>query len=501
MFQIEKIVIWFRKNFTRTDVLLIIGLIAAYFITRLINLDKYPIFSDEGIYIRWAKVAWKDASWRFISLTDGKQPLQTWGTIPFLKLFPTNALLAGRLFSVTTGFVALAGIFTLLFYLFNKKTAYVGSLLYIVTPYFVFYDRMALVDSGVNAGFIWMLFFSILLAKTRQIDVALLFGFVTGFSLLAKSSVRLFVGLSALAPLLFINKKSDSFIKSINYYILFSVSVVIGLLFYNVQRLSAFFHYIAQKNTTFVMSTSEFLTDPFKVIFVNLRQIPLYVFWELGWLIVPLAFLGYYLLIKNNRRLGIYLLIWLILPYIMVAFVTKVLFPRYLIFFASLLLITASYFIAELKSKTIFLIILAGLSLYQLIYSSSILFNPARLNFPEVDRGQYVEGSTAVWGAQDLVSYVREKSKAKQVLLLGEGDFGLVADVLRVFVNEGDQIEVKGLWPFEEKDIFEYQKVNDRKVYMVFAQRKEFPVNWPIRLVQKYTKPGNREVLYLFEYK
>ena len=35
-----------------------------------------------------------------------------------LKLFPQNALLAGRLFSVASGFVALSGIFVLLFYLF-----------------------------------------------------------------------------------------------------------------------------------------------------------------------------------------------------------------------------------------------------------------------------------------------------------------------------------------------------------------------------------------------
>ncbi len=84
-----------RKNITRTDLLLIGGIIAVYVFTRLYRLDNFPIFSDEGIYIHWAKTAWHDAAWRFISLTDGKQPLQTWGTIPFLKLFPNNALLAG----------------------------------------------------------------------------------------------------------------------------------------------------------------------------------------------------------------------------------------------------------------------------------------------------------------------------------------------------------------------------------------------------------------------
>src|SRR3989339_1338800 len=143
MFDIFKILDFLKKTFTRKDVLLIILIASLFFLTRLINLDQFPIFSDEGIYIRWAKVAWHDASWRFISLTDGKQPLQTWATIPFLKLFPDNALLAGRLFSVTTGFISLMGIFTILYYLFGKKTALIGSLFYILNPYFLFYDRMA----------------------------------------------------------------------------------------------------------------------------------------------------------------------------------------------------------------------------------------------------------------------------------------------------------------------------------------------------------------------
>ena len=124
------------KKVHKKRFLIILSLVGLYFLTRLINLDKFPIFSDEGIYIRWAKVAWHDASWRFISLTDGRQPLQTWGTIPFLKLFPQNLLFGGRMFSVATGFVSLAGIFSLLFYLFNKKTAFWGMFLYIFTPFF-----------------------------------------------------------------------------------------------------------------------------------------------------------------------------------------------------------------------------------------------------------------------------------------------------------------------------------------------------------------------------
>src|SRR3990172_12734716 len=124
MFNIFNIFVWIKKSFSKKDFLLLILLIFIYLLTRLYNLDQFPIFSDEGIYVRWAKVAWHDASWRFISLTDGKQPLQTWGIIPFLKFFPQNPLLAGRLFSVATGGFGLVGLVSCCYYLFGKRSMY-----------------------------------------------------------------------------------------------------------------------------------------------------------------------------------------------------------------------------------------------------------------------------------------------------------------------------------------------------------------------------------------
>jgi len=207
MFDISAIYSFIKKRITVKDVLLLGFAKILFFITRLYNIKLLPIFNDEGIYIHWAKVAWHDASWRFISLTDGKQPLQTWGTIPFLKLFPNDALLAGRLFSVATGFVGIMGIFFLLYYLFGKKTAFIGLFLSIFSPYFLFYDRIAMVDSGVNAAFIWILFFSIILVRTIRFDIALLYGLCAGIALLTKSSAQMFLTLSFFSSLLLFDFK------------------------------------------------------------------------------------------------------------------------------------------------------------------------------------------------------------------------------------------------------------------------------------------------------
>lgn len=501
MFKIEEILLALKKLISRKDVLFIFLLIIGYFATRLVRLDRFPIFSDEGIYIHWAKVAWHDASWRFISLTDGKQPLQTWGTIPFLKLFPNNALLAGRLFSVATGLAGLVGIFTLLFYLFGKKSAFLGSFLYILCPYFLFYDRMALVDSGVNAGSIWIFFFSILLAKTQRLDAALLFGLVTGMSLLAKSSVRVFLALSALSPVLFVEKNIKLFFrKTINYYFLFVIVTILSFAIYNVQRLSPFFHFVSEKNKTFVMTFGEFVKSPFSVFFHNIQIIPVYVLGEMGWVVAIFGLLGLILLYKKDKRLFSYFLLWLILPYLVIAFLSKVIYPRYLIFLGTIIIILASYFLANIRKTSHLILSLLVLTIVFLYFDYSIVFQPKLLPFPEIDRGQYVEGATAAWGAKDIVDYAREKSLDKPVIILAEGNFGLIGDVLDVFTKKDDHIFIKGYWPLEEKQILENKKeLAKNTVLVVFAQKKEFPQNWPLKLIQKFEKPGGRSTIYLFE--
>jgi 4-amino-4-deoxy-L-arabinose transferase-like glycosyltransferase len=502
MFDICKFFSFFKKNFNLKDVFLGLGLLALFFLTRIIFLDKLPIFSDEGIYIHWARIAWHDASWRFISLTDGRQPLQTWGTIPFLKLFSQNLLFGGRMFSVATGFTSLVGLFSLLFYLFGKRTAFWGVFLYIFTPFFLFYDRMALADSAVNTGFIWILFFSILVVRTLRLDLALFFGLTAGMAMLTKSSVRMFIGLSAFAPILIWNKKSGKNIisKTINYFILFIFVFAIAMILYNIQRLSPFMHYIEQKNNTFVMPISEFIKNPFGVIWPNLKIIPHYVFSEMGWLTGFLGIIGLITILKSDLSLGLYFSIWLLAPYFAIAGLSRVIFPRYLIFLATLLTIFSAYFLSNLKSKVIkstLVIIFLSISVF---YSYGFYFNPSSIPFPEIDKGQYVEGETAGFGAKEIMEYARIKSKEKQVVILAEGDFGLIGDVLNVFLKDNDKINIRGFWPLDEKTLFDNQKeLKENLVYVVFSQRKEFPMNWPIKLIKKYDKPGNRTAYYLFE--
>lgn len=503
---IENILTFIKKNFSKKDLLFFLIIIVLFLITRLINIENFPIFNDEGIYIQWAKTAWKDASWRFISLTDGKQPLQTWGTIPFLKLFPNNALLAGRLFAVSTGFVAFIGVFSLLLYVFNKKVAYIGSLLYIFTPYFLFYDRLALSDSGVNAGFIWILFFSILLAKNIKLDIALIFGLIGGVALLTKSSAQVFLIISALTgPSLFLFQEKiftkKTFSKLVNFYFLYFIIIGLAYAIYNVQRLSPFLHYVAEKNKVFLLSFSDFINNPFMVFWHNIKTLPLYVSWEMGFALALTGLIGWFFLLRKNKNLFLFFSLWIVLLYIGVSLFTRILYPRYLMFFASLLLITTAYLIDCLKSIWQKIIVCLLLIVSFVIFDYTILFDIKNIPFPPVDRGQYLEGWTAGWGIKEIMNFAREKSREKPVIILAEGDFGMTGDVLNVFLKKDDRIFIKGYWPLTEKEIQTNVQELEKSLVYVVVSHQDFPTYKSLTLINKYKKPGNRSTIFLFELK
>lgn len=501
MFDFFKIISFFKKSLTKRDVVLIFLLVFVFFLTRLIYLDRFPLFSDEGIYIRWAKSALADPSWRFISLTDGKQPLQTWGTMVFLKLIPENAVLAARLFAVFSGFAALVGIFIFTWYLFGKRAALFGSLFYILTPYFLFYDRIALVDSAVNASYIWLLFFAILMARTLRLDVALITGLIAGKALLAKSSAQIAVGMVALSPLLFLKKNlKDFFPKLVNFLVLYVFAVALAVGMYSVQRLSPFYPAIAQKNTTFVMTPSEFLQTPFAYFATNAQNIPIYVF-TLSAIILPiLGLCGLYLLFRKDSRLALYLAAWIVIPYLLISFFSKILFPRHVIFLASILLVGASYFIITLKNKKIFLLSLVFYFLSVSYFDYTIVADYKNIPFPQIDRNQYLEEWPAGWGAQEIVEIVRVQSKEKPAIIIAEGNFGMAADVLSAFITKDDRITVEGYWPLNKKHVDSYvDRLQKNKIYVVFSHRTDFPGDWPMKKVFEFKKPGGKSALYLFE--
>jgi hypothetical protein len=362
---------------------------------------------------------------------------------------------------------------------------------------------MALTDSAVNMGFLGILFFSLLLIKYIRLDVALIFGLFSGLALLTKSSTQLFVFLGLLAPITFLFKKEkERLIKTLNFYLLYCLVIILAFLIYNVQRLSPYMHYIGIKNTTFLMTKEEFLKAPFSLFWNNVFGILVDIVWEAGFVLPIFAFFGLFFLFKRQTPLAFYLFLWFLIPFLIIALISKVIFPRYLIFFASLMVIFASFFLTQINKKVkIFLLTIFLISAFYLDHK--ILFDFKNISFPEVDRGQYIEGPPAGFGVKEIIDFSIKKSKEKPVILMAEGNFGLIGDMLRGSLPlNGHQVSVDAYWPLEEKHLISRQKDLDKYyIFVVFPHRSDFPQNWPIKLIKKFEKPGKKSAIYFFELK
>ena len=111
-----------------------------------------------------------------------------------------------------------------------------------------------------------------------------------------------------------------------------------------------------------------------------------------------------------------------------------------------------------------------------------------------------MEGSTSGWHLDDLMAYVRKRSQTKRVILLAEGDFGVVGDMLDVKIKPTDNIFLKGYWPLEKTQLEEnLPELKTNTVLAVFSHRTEFPTDWPIKIIKEYKKPGNKSSFFLFE--
>src|SRR3990172_10925125 len=240
-----------------------------------IFLDQKQIFGDEAIYIRWGKIMRAEPTLRFIPLSDGKQPLYMWAIIPLLKLI-SNPLFAGRIMSVFTGMGSLVGVFVLTQILFRStKASLLASLVYAISPFVVFFDSMALVDSMLTMFGIWTLVFSVLSVKALRLDFAMIAGFFLGGAMLTKSPAVFF---SILLPLdlLFLNLAKDKGKKAIiliKFLILLMVTYLIAFGLYNILRLGPNFHLIALRNQDYIFPLSHLWINPKDPFIFHIKEI------------------------------------------------------------------------------------------------------------------------------------------------------------------------------------------------------------------------------------
>jgi 4-amino-4-deoxy-L-arabinose transferase-like glycosyltransferase len=132
---------------------------ALYLATRLYHLRSLPMFCDEGIYVRWGQMAVHNGNF-LISLTDGKPRLHPLATAPFIAAIK-DPLVAGRVCSIVFGAFTVLGVFLLGKELDGNRLGVISAFLYVICPFALWYDRLALAEGLLLTLFTFAIYFAV----------------------------------------------------------------------------------------------------------------------------------------------------------------------------------------------------------------------------------------------------------------------------------------------------------------------------------------------------
>lgn len=434
----------------RKEILLLIFLIVTYFILRLPNLTLQPIFADEAIYIRWAQVMRAESTLRFLPLSDGKTPLFMWMMIPLLK-FIHDPLLAGRFLSVISGSFTLLGVFFLSKKVFSIRTAFWASLLYVITPYTVFFDRMALVDSMLAAFTIWVVYFAVWLTKNLRMDIAMILGYLLGGALLTKTPAMTNLLLLPMSILGFNREKGRKY-TFINLVLLWGVAIIIATSMYNVLRLGPNFHLLSSRNADYIFSPIELIPRPLDPFIPHFHDIADWFPKLLTWPILLCGIMGIIFLIfglwkqafNGPLRLGLLVVLWALIPLLLNMAFLRTFTARYLLPSIPLFLILAGFGVTKLLPRLsyikrfpllLMLIVLLPLPLFTDYY---LLTSSDKMPLPKEERKGYFEDWTAGYGFADIAKFILEKSQNQKVVLGTAGFFGTLPDGIQIYLDKSN---------------------------------------------------------------
>lgn len=478
---------------------------------RIVNLTILPIFVDEAIYVRWAQVMAWEPTLRFLPLSDGKQPLFMWVLMFLIKYFK-DPLFISRLVSVFTGIGTGVGVFIFSYLLFKNKLVSLASLLlYILSPFAVFFDRMALVDSMLSMFCLWTTIFVFLTAKYKRLDLAMLAGFTLGFASLTKSSA-LFIAL--LLPSFWLFEKKAGILR-------LGVTYFIAFVMYNIQRLGPNFELLSLRTGDYILPISHIWTNFKDPLLPHLKDFVVWL-WSMGpFMLIPLILIGVFVGFKKYSKETLILCILTFLPVFIQSEYAKAFTARYIFFTLPYLYILAGMvFLTKVKWLRVTVYGLIVIFVIQSsIFNFYLLTNPEKAGLPRGERSGYLEEWTAGQGIYEISKFLREehaKDPNQQIVVGTEGYFGTLPNGLQIYLNDIKNIIIIGVGviiedtPESLKEAFEA----GNKTYLVvnksrfkgdpdkqgFELIKKFPKMLRLTDSRQYLHYGPQEELLFFKF-
>jgi 4-amino-4-deoxy-L-arabinose transferase-like glycosyltransferase len=463
----------------------LVALVVLFLVTRLINLDTFPLHGDESTYIYWGQIAASSPDQRFISMWGGRQPLHTWIVAALVPLVD-SILVPARLISVVAGAFTALGVCLLARRLFSNRVAYLATLLYILSPYTAQFDRQVFQDGMIAAEATWMLYLSVLTFERPRWPVSIGLGVVAGLALLTKSTSWLFIPLIVFAFLPFPRAEWKSrALKAAPHLI--AALLIGGALYFALFGSSSAAADLGYWTSIFTYSIPELLGFPVGAWGDNLGAI---VRWLATYLTLPIFLL---LLValeaiivwlsrlddplsdRPARTVGrkvLLVAIWGLIPTLAHVILAKGLYARYIVFVVPPLLIlvalVAERIVVNLSRQPPLarysppivaaglIALLIALPAYQ---TATLIFAPASFNFDAADRGPYYDG--ALWARLPLADYLRAAAEQQPVTLLTNvGMNPVLTGQMATLPHSQTGIRLSPLWPLENGKLYPFDPLS-----------------------------------------
>jgi 4-amino-4-deoxy-L-arabinose transferase-like glycosyltransferase len=456
------------KNFSYFDSVFIpIIIVASFFVSRFYYLTLLPIFTDEAVYLHWAKMAGQDSANFWISLLiDNKKPLQVWlSTINFY--FFSDPLFAGRTVSVFAGGLSLIGLFQIGKALHSSRLGWFLGFLYIISPYHLFFDRLAHESSLLNACFIWTVWQTIKLFEKNRIpklkDYVFL-SFLMGIGFLTLATSLLFSFLPLVLKVFFYKVENGPKWKHL------ILCYAGGLIWMAFPYLVIFLTHDNNPIQNIIIPNTHgqgkqgieslLFGIPKKAI-TNLPGITKYFTTYLAGPIFVLSILYLVIRLKKADRNDVILLTYFCLPCVALAGTAGTGFSRYYLFCATPLIIFAGMacvwiwtWLEENKFKNqivvLLFIILATALFPTLKFDFQIISEPDSAPLISSDHSQFVESEYSGYGVPEAVKFFREKSRHQKITVLTSSNWGSPANAIFVYLMDNPNISlIQAFWIFE----------------------------------------------------
>lgn len=475
---------------TRYKYIIFSVLTLLYFLTRLYKLNHLPIFTDESVYIRWAQIIREDPSQFLISLrVDGKQPLFHWINALTVNLFQ-DPLFSIRMNSVVFGYLSMIALYHTGRLLHSCSAGVVAALLYIFTPYLFIHNRLGIAASLLSLFLTYALLFSIKISRNRegQLKLYIYLGLLLAAAFLTKTTALVYFLL--VLPFIYLLNGTEKTPQKlypllISWFVAFFIIILINYGVSPPKEANALFH-----ENRFILSMKELVAFPFDQWWKNGAILFNYIY---AYLTLPLFLIVagslFYALGRRNRDL-LALFLWFLLPVMVLLFMGKILFARYLVFTipAALVIVSVSmiksgekleelfkrFLGKSLLTKGIMVIIL----LPMLLLDYNIAANPVKAGFIEEDRFQYVSGWPSGYGISETVQFLKEKAKEKPVSLFLTTIWGNPNDALIIYLRNEPNINIyEAHWWYKSPIVpgnVKYAKIGKSKYLREVAQTLDF---------------------------